>query len=196
MTKASGASKEVLLLVIGDSLSAGYGVEKTDAYPAQLESLLNQAPDLSRFKIKVLNGSESNILSSAALPRLEFYLARKKPDLLLLALGGNDGRKLTKPEKVKENLKKAIVAAQAAKVKVLIAEMKMFPNLGREYIEKFEGIYTELAAETAADLVPFFLQGVAGVKSMNQADGFHPNEAGHKKMAENLLPFIKQRLPK
>lgn len=187
-------TKQKTILIIGDSLSAGYGVAKKDAYPAHLERLLQADEDPLKVAIKVINGSESNILSSAALGRLKFYHQMSRPDLVFIALGGNDGRKMTPPKEVKANLLKAIEFAEKEKIPVLLAEMKMFPNLGKEYIESFEKIYSELAAETSAILIPFFLEGVAGLKEMNQKDGFHPNEAGHLQMAKNLLPHFKPRV--
>lgn len=176
----------IQLLVIGDSLSAGYGVKKSEAYPALLEELLKQ----KGRNVKVINGAESGAISSAALPRLKFYYKRFKPDILLLAIGGNDARAQKPATKIKENLVKALDFAKEHDLKVILAGQKIFSNYGPEYGKEFEQVYKQLAKEYKLTFIPFLLEGVGGEARLNQDDGFHPNVEGHKKIARHVLPFV------
>lgn len=178
------------ILFLGDSLTAGYGVLKNESYPSLVEQKLKEKfPEL-----KVINGAESGSLSSSLTSRLEFYLKKIKPQVVIIASGGNDGRQLTPAKVIQTNLKSAVVLAKQKKIKVVLVGMQIFPNLGKEYRESFARVYPDLAAETKVTLVPFLLEGVYGDSKLNQSDGFHPNALGHKKMAELITPYIEKLL--
>lgn len=174
------------IVVIGDSISAGYGINKDLAYPQLLENKLNSAGK----NVEVINGAESGAISAASLERLKFYIKRVKPDIVLLAIGGNDARARKPIETIKSNIEKTILFAKQNELKIILAGQKIFSNLGPEYTGKFEKIYFDLAKKHDIPLIPFLLKDVGGVKSMNIADGFHPNEAGHEKIAETVLPYF------
>lgn len=175
------------IAVVGDSLSDGYGVDPDKAYPALLERKLAQAG----FKVKVTNSSISGSTSASAVRRAEWVL-KSKPDLLIVALGANDGLRGLDPKITEKNIAAAVRAAQAKKVPTVIAGMKMPPNYGKAYTEAFESTFKNAAAATGAPLLPFLLEGVGGEKSLNQADGIHPNEKGHEKMATLVFDFLKR----
>ncbi len=180
------------LLIIGDSLSDGYGVKRDQAYPQLLENEL-QAQDVS---IEVVNAAESGSISASAHPTLEFYLKRSKPDLLLIAIGGNDARAQKPASTIKANIEKTIKLAKQNNIVVILAGMKIFSNLGKEYGAQFEGLYKELAQKHKLQFIPFLLEGVAGHKELNISDGFHPNPEGHKKIAAHVLPFVMESAKK
>lgn len=190
MTEASESNKTQTIIVVGDSISAGYGVSKDKAYPALLEKeLIKRGHD-----IKIVNGAESGALSSAALNRLKFYTQRVKPDILLLAIGGNDARAQKPVNIIESNLEKTITWAKENNLKVILAGQKIFTNFGPEYGGSFESLYKKLAKKHELIFIPFLLDGVGGVKKMNIADGFHPNEEGHQKIMQTTLPFILEAL--
>lgn len=175
------------VLFIGDSLTEGYGISKENSYPELLKKLL-----LSKHgvKIEVVNGSVSGSTTASGLSRLKWFL-RSKPEVLILALGANDGLRGIDLTSSKKNLAKIISLAKEKKMKVILAGMQMPPNYGADYTKKFRDMFTELKKEFDITLIPFLLEGVAAKKELNLSDGIHPNELGHKKMAENLLPYFR-----
>jgi acyl-CoA thioesterase-1 len=178
------------ILFLGDSITAGYGVRAQEAFPQLLNVLLqNNTP-----KVHIVNGAESGSLSSSALSKLKWYLPRIHPDLVILTLGGNDAREGRPIQEISDNLRTALQFAKDQHLQVLIGGMRIFPNLGKVYAREFAHLYKKLAEDFHVRLVPFVLQGVAGVKEMNQADGFHPNAKGHQQIAKTLLPYIKKAL--
>lgn len=174
------------LLIIGDSLTEGYGVSKEAAYPSQLEKLLVA----DGKKIKIINAGSSGSTSASLEKRLSWHL-KKKPTHLMIALGANDGLRGVEPESMRKNLSSAIQKAQGAGIKVIFAGMKMPLNYGKQYREKYEKVFTDLGKTKGVFFIPFLLKGVGGIKKLNQADGIHPNEVGHKKMAEFLFETLK-----
>jgi acyl-CoA thioesterase-1 len=180
------AAKKFKILILGDSLTEGYGVEKDDAFPARLDAELKQWQD----RFQVLNGGSSGSTSASGVRRLKWY-GKNEPDLVILALGSNDGLRGVKPEETRKNVEAAILFCREKKWPVIVAGLKMPPNYGPEYTKAFERIYPELAAKYKAPLVGFLLQGVAGEPELNQADGMHPNERGHQIIADNLFRFLK-----
>ncbi|MGB0452172.1 MAG: arylesterase [Bacteriovoracaceae bacterium] len=184
---ARGAEK-TKIVIIGDSLTAGYGISKEYSYPAMLEELLNQGSKEKKFT--VVNGGVSGSTTANSLARIKWFL-KAKPDFFILALGANDGLRGVKIESSKENLSKAIEFALNNKVPVILAGMKVPPNYGKKYQNDFEKIYTELAKKWSVPLIPFLIDGVAGEKDMNIEDGIHPNEKGHKRIAKNVLKVLK-----
>jgi acyl-CoA thioesterase-1 len=184
-----GGGAKTKILILGDSLTEGLGVEKEDAFPALLDAKLRQWKD----GFEVINGGSSGSTSASGVRRLKWY-EKAKPDIVLLALGSNDGLRGVKPEETRKNVEAAIRFCQDRKWQVILAGLKVPPNYGAEYAGAFEKIYPDLAAQYKLPIVGFLLEGVAGEPGMNQADGIHPNERGHARIAENLFRFFKPRL--
>lgn len=175
------------IVFLGDSLTEGYGVKKENSYPAIIEKKLKE----QGYKVNFTNASVSGSTSASLMSRLKWQL-KNKPDIVLIALGANDGLRGFKIDVIKKNLSEAIELARKNNIKVLLAGMQMPPNYGKTYTKKFKQIFPDLAKKYDVKLIPFLLQGVAGDKSMNQSDGIHPNEEGHKKMAQTVLPYLKE----
>lgn len=180
------AGTPVRIVILGDSLTEGYGVAKEDAYPALLDERLKKAgyPNIS-----VVNAGISGSTTASAESRLKWHL-KHKPEILMVALGANDGLRGLKIEETRKNLSALIGNAQKQGIQVLLAGMQLPPNYGKEYVSEFAKLYPSLATEYQVPLVPFLLKGVGGEKSLNLADGIHPNELGHQKMADLLQPFL------
>ncbi len=177
------------LLFLGDSLTEGYELSKEEAYPYLIEQeLKNTYP-----QIKVINGGVSGSTTASGPKRLDWYL-KTTPQILILALGANDGLRGLKLEESRNNLSQTIEKAQAKGVKVILVGMKMPKNYGPTYRKKFEDMYSELAKKYKLKLVPFLLEGVGGNPELNLADGIHPNAKGHKIMAKNILKVLKSEL--
>lgn len=188
---SSSFAADKVVLFLGDSLTAGYGVKLEESFPSVIEARLKTEGK----PLQSLNGGESGALSAQMKPRLEWYLKRiKKVDLIVLIAGGNDARQLVDPKKIEAHLKETIQLAQKNKIPVVLGGMKIFSNLGASYTGQFEKIYRNLSQLPGVTLVPFVLEGVAVQKKFNQDDGFHPNAEGHKVMAETLLPYIRRSI--
>lgn len=183
------AAAPARVVFLGDSLTDGYGVAKEDAYPALIAEKFKQAGRA----VEVVNSSISGSTSASAVSRVKWNL-KAKPDVLVLALGANDGLRGLSVKEMKKNLAEAIDLAQKNGIKVVLAGMKSLPNYGRRYGASFENVYMELAKEKRITLIPFLLEGVAGESHMNQADGVHPNEKGQHKMADVVYPFVEKAL--
>lgn len=177
------------IVFLGDSLTEGYGVKKENSYPAIIEKTLKE----QGYKINFTNASVSGSTTASLMSRLKWQL-NNKPDIILIALGANDGLRGFKIDVIQKNLSEAIELAQKNNIKVLLAGMQMPPNYGKTYTKKFKQIFPDLAKKYNVKLIPFLLKDVAGDKSMNQSDGIHPNEEGHKKMAQTVLPHLKEVL--
>lgn len=178
--------KPVKILILGDSLTEGLGVAKEDAFPRLLDSALKAW----RPGYEVINGGSSGSTSASGVRRLKWY-EKAKPDIVLLALGSNDGLRGVKPEETRKNVEAAIDFCLARKWDVMLAGLKVPPNYGAEYATAFSKVYSDLAAKRKLPIVAFLLDGVAGESAFNQADGIHPNEKGHRRIAENLFAFMK-----
>ena len=178
------------VLFLGDSLTEGYGLNKEEAYPKLVQDLI-----LKKLKkeVSIINGAVSGSTTNDALARLKWYL-RKKPTLIFIALGANDGLRGLKLEKSQKNLEQIIEFAQKSKAKVLLAGMLIPPNYGPEYSENFKKMYENLSLKYSLKTMAFLLKDVAGIKELNQEDGIHPNEEGHKIIAKNVFEFIKEEL--
>jgi acyl-CoA thioesterase-1 len=188
MGLATASDETPTLLFLGDSLTAGYGLDPEEAYPALIEDALNA----DGIEVNVINGGLSGETSAGGLRRLRWVL-RRPVELLVIALGANDSLRGLPPEDTQKNLEGMIEAAREIQpeIRILLAGMYAPPNMGAAYRERFDLIYTELAKSHAVELVPFLLEGVAGEPSLNQADGIHPNVEGQKRVAQNLLgPII------
>ncbi len=184
-------SEEKVILFFGDSLTAGYGLSKEQAFPALVEEKLNA----DGHNYTVINAGLSGETSAGGRSRIDWVL--KRPiDVLVLELGANDGLRGLPLDQTRENLQ-AIIDKTREKnpdVKIIIAGMMVPPNMGPEYSDNFRKIFPELAASNDATLIPFLLEDVAGDKSLNQPDGIHPNQEGHRIVAGNVLKVLKTLL--
>ena len=181
------ARSETKILFLGDSITAGYGIEKRHSYPSLIERKLAAAIK----ETTVINGGISGSTSASALSRLKWYQGAG-PDVLFLALGANDGLRGLSTEQLYHNLSQAIQFALDSGMRVILAGMKMPPSYGREYTQKFENVYRRLAREYSIIFMPFLLEEVGGRAELNLPDGIHPNMEGHKRIAENVFPYILQ----
>jgi len=178
------------ILFLGDSLTEGLGVSREDAFPKQVETLIQI--ELHK-NITVINGGVSGSTTSDGLARLKWYM-KKKPSIVFLALGTNDGLRGLDLEESQKNLEEIIKYVQESHAKVLLAGMLIPPNYGPEYSEQFKTMYQEIKVKYKLKSMPFLLDGVAGEKEFNQRDGIHPNEKGHKQIAKKVFEFIKEDL--
>lgn len=187
LAAAGTGGKPFTILILGDSLTEGLGVEKEDAFPALVDAKLKAwKPDCCT----VINGGSSGSTSASALRRLQWY-QKAKPDLVVLALGSNDGLRGVKPAETRKNVDAAIRFCRDRHWEVALAGLKVPPNYGPEYAAAFARIYPELASLYKAPFLPFLLSGVAGEPGLNQADGIHPNEKGHRVLADSVFAFLK-----
>ncbi|MBK5296832.1 MAG: arylesterase [Vicinamibacteria bacterium] len=169
------------IVCLGDSLTAGYGVSSDEAYPAQLAARLRAAG----FDYEVANAGVSGDTSAGGLRRLDWSMVGDV-QVLVVALGANDGLRGLPPKDLRANLARIIETAQARHVRVVLAGMEAPPNFGATYTRDFRAVYRDLAQTYDVTLVPFFLEGVAGVPSLNQADGIHPTAEGQRIVAATI----------
>lgn len=185
----SANAKDQIVVIIGDSLTAGYGIEKSKAYPALLETQFKkQFPQL-----QIKNAGVSGATSASAIKRLKWML-KLKPEVMILALGANDGLRGFPAKTTYTNLEQAILLAQKNNIKVILAGMQAPPNYGEKYTKEFAKVFVDLSKKHQIQLIPFLLKDVAGEKKYNQEDGIHPNEEGHQKMASTIEPYLKKYL--
>lgn len=179
------------IVVLGDSISAGYGIEVQQGWVALLQKKL--ADQHSPYVIS--NESISGDTSAGGLARIDQVLKKHKPAIVLLELGGNDGLRGLSPQEMKNNLAEMVRRSQKSGAKVLLLAMKIPPNYGKRYIEMFYEIYPKLSAELKIPYVPFILEDVALKPELMQADGVHPNAQGQPAIAEkvwkHLQPLLK-----
>ena len=178
------------VLFLGDSLTAGLGVEPEEAYPHLLGTMLTRD---GHADVRVINGGISGSTSASAPARLRWY-ARVKPDILFLALGANDGLRGLSVNELEQNLEAVIAQAKDQGMRVLLAGMELPPNYGEGYTAEFRQVYRDLAARHGLPLLPFLLEGVGGVAELNQADAIHPNAEGHRRIAAHVYPFLRDQL--
>lgn len=183
------------ILILGDSLTEGYGVSAQQAFPSLLEKKLNDefSSDKNR-SYEIINAGISGSTSSGGVSRIE-WLLKSKPDFVILALGGNDGLRGVPVEETKNNLEKIILAAKSKDIPTLLAGMKMPPNYGIEYTREFSKQFEDLANQENVPLIPFLLEGVGGNPAMNLPDRIHPNPAGHQKIAQTVYQNLINHLP-
>ncbi|MDP2314478.1 MAG: arylesterase, partial [Pseudomonadota bacterium] len=173
------------VVFLGDSLTAGMGLPVDQAFPARLGESLGARG----LPAQVVNAGVSGDTSAGGLRRLDWILGQK-PDILVLGLGANDMLRGLPAADCAANLRAIVEKARAAGADVLLLGMKANPTLGPEYVAAFDSIYPALAADLGVGLVPFFLEGVAGVQGLNQADGLHPTAEGQDRVAELILPAL------
>ena len=186
------SNKPKTILFFGDSLTAGYGISTEEAFPALFEKELKA----KNVNCTVINGGLSGETSAGGLSRIDWML-RQPIDVFVLELGANDGLRGLPPEQTEKNLQAIIdkVKKKNPTVKIVLAGMMVPPNMGKDYSDKFKTIYPRLAKKNQATLIPFLLEGVAGIEKLNQADGIHPTAEGHKMVAKHIgnyiLPLVK-----
>ena len=178
------------ILVVGDSLSAGYGLAQGQSWPALLERRLRA----ERLDYSVVNASISGDTTAGGRSRLGTALDRAKPDIVIIALGGNDGLRGLPVAALRDNLEAMLDAAQARKARVVLAGMRLPPNYGPDYIRAFERSYAELARRHKAALVPFLLEGVAERRELFQPDNIHPVAAAQPIILDNVWKSLRPLL--
>jgi acyl-CoA thioesterase I len=183
-------SQPPVLLVVGDSLSASYGLYMDEGWVALLDARLAEIGRPHR----VVNASISGETSAGGLARLPRALQRHQPSLVILQLGGNDGLRGTKVDTLRENLAAMIEASHAAGSGVILTGIKIPRNYREEYYEAFEAVYPSLAQEYEVPLVDFLLEGVALDPLLMQADGIHPTAEAQPRLLENVWPAVEQAL--
>ncbi|MBD9416605.1 arylesterase [Pseudomonas sp. PDM16] len=178
------------VLVVGDSISAGLGLDTRQGWVALLQNRLEEGG----FEHQVVNASISGDTSSGGLARLPALLSQHQPQLVIIELGGNDGLRGQPPAQLQQNLARMVDASKASGAGVLLLGMRLPPNYGQRYIQSFAQVFADVAADKQVPLVPFLLEGVGGVPGMMQADGIHPAVAGQPKMLENVWPTLEPLL--
>lgn len=174
------------ILVLGDSLSAGYGLDAGSGWVALLQRRLQD----EGFPHKVANASVSGDTTSGGLARLPAALDRNRPQIVLIELGGNDGLRALPLKQMRANLEKLVDLSLAAKARVLLFEMRIPPNYGPAYTEGFTRSFGEVAESRKVGLVPFFLLPIVGAPGSFQDDGIHPSAASQPKMLETVWPSL------
>jgi acyl-CoA thioesterase-1 len=186
---AAGAADERVIVILGDSLTAGLGVAPDEAYPARLQARLTR----EGYPYRVVNAGVSGDTTAGGLRRLPWVL-QQRPDIVIVALGANDGLRGLSVEAMRANLREIVRQARAAGARVLLAGMRLPPNYGNGYVREFEAVFPAVARQQHVALVPFLLDGVAANPALNQADGIHPNPAGQRAIADHLWPQLRRLL--
>src|SRR5688572_13207427 len=187
----ASASKTKTILFFGNSITAGYGVDPSEAFPALIQNKM----DSLKLNYKVINAGVSGETSAGGNGRVDWIL-RQPVDIFVLELGGNDGLRGIPLTETKKNLQSIIdkVKAKYPEAKLVLAGMQIPPNMGVDYTTEFRNIYPELAEKNGATLIPFLLEGVGGELKLNQQDGIHPTAEGHHIVAENVWGVLRDVL--
>ncbi len=188
---ASPLAAKPVILSVGDSLTFGLGVPADKTWPALLEAKLKSD---GHPGVKVINAGSSGATTAFGVSTLKFHLKRGKPDLIIYALGANDGLRGIDPATTHKNLSAAMEMIQAQGVKVLLLGMKAPPNYGEKFPKDFESSFTKVQDKYKPAFIPFFLEGVAGKTEFNQADGTNPNETCYKQVLNLIYPKVKELL--
>ncbi len=186
---ADRSGEPLRILVLGDSLTAGYGLAAQDAFPAQLE----QALRADGHNVTVINAGVSGDTAAGGLARLDWALA-DRPQIVIVELGANDALRGLPPEQTRQNIEAIITRLQQERILVLLTGMRSPRNFGFNHYNKFDRIFPELAEQYEVALYPFFLEGVATKRRYNQSDGLHPNPDGVKVIVQGILPIVEQLL--
>jgi acyl-CoA thioesterase I len=176
-----------IILFLGDSITAGFGLDPAEAFPA----LIQKKIEARRWPFQAVNAGQSGDTSAGGLGRID-WLLKNRIDVLVLELGANDGLRGLPVETTRKNLQ-AIIERTRQKypeAKVILAGMKVPPNMGGDYGRKFEAVFADLAKKNNAPLVPFILEGVGGVRELNLADGIHPTAKGQERVAANVWKVL------
>ncbi|MCW9034507.1 MAG: arylesterase [Alphaproteobacteria bacterium] len=191
LTFPAFAEGEIKILALGDSLTAGYGLEKQYSFTTQLENALKD----KGHNVRIINGGVSGDTSAGGLSRLTWAMA-DKPDGVIIELGANDGLRGLDPAQTRLNLNAIINIIKNDGIPILLTGMLAPPNLGKEYSTEFNSIYSDLAQQNDISLYPFFLEGVAADSELNQADGIHPTAEGVAIIVKKILPYVEGLLQK
>jgi len=182
---------ERVIVALGDSLTAGLGVAQEEAYPALLQARLRR----EGLAYRVVNAGVSGDTSAGGRRRVDWVL-RSKPELVIVALGANDGLRGLPVDDLRENLEAIVKRLQAAGVRVLLVGMRVPPNYGDAYARAFAAVFPTVARRTGVPLAPFLLDGVAANPRLNQPDGVHPTADGQRVIADKLWPYLRPLLAK
>jgi acyl-CoA thioesterase-1 len=185
----TAATEKPRVVVLGDSLTAGLGLDPNDAYPAVLQRMLHD----HGYVFDVVNAGVSGDTSADGLRRVNWALDGNV-QVLVLALGANDGLRGLPPAQMKENLQRIITQARQRGIAVLLAGMEAPPNFGERYTNEFRAVYRDLANTNQLPFVPFLLEGVAAVPGLNQADGVHPTARGAAMVAATIWPTLEKMI--
>jgi acyl-CoA thioesterase-1 len=177
-----------LVVFLGDSLTAGLGLDENQAYPALIENQLKA----EGTPVRVINAGVSGDTTAGGLSRLN-WLLNQHPDVVIVGLGANDGLRALPITEVDTNLRQIIRRSQAAGARVLLLGMRIPPNYG-PYADQFAALYPKIAKDLNVPLVPFLLEGVGGIRSLNQSDGIHPTAKGQEILARNVRPYLEKLL--
>jgi len=188
--KAARASGAPRIIFLGDSLTAGLGLDIERTFPA----LIQKRIDAAGYQYEIINAGVSGDTSAGGLRRLEWALGEGKPEILVVALGGNDGLRGLPIEQLESNLAQIIEQGQKRGLAVILAGMEAPPNFGADYTARFRAVYRTLADRYHVRLIPFLLDGVAGQAALNQADGIHPNARGAEKVADLVWRALEPEL--
>lgn len=186
-SEAALATKTFVFL--GDSLTEGYGVAQSAAFP----QLIQEKVKKDKLDWKIISSGSSGSTSASTLSRLK-WVSKEKPDYVFILMGSNDGLRGLKVEETEKNLEAAIEWAQQNKITIILDQLNVPPNYGPDYFKKFAAIYPRLAKKYKIELAPFLLDGVFGESNLNQADGIHPNEKGHQIIADRMYDYLKKFL--
>ena len=186
---AGEARGEGVVVALGDSLTAGLGVAADEAFPARLQARLRA----EGYDYRVVNAGVSGDTTAGGLRRVDWAL-RAHPDVVIVALGANDGLRGQSPPAIRANLEEIVARLQAAGVRVLLVGMRLPPNYGAEYTKEFEAVFPAVARRAKITLMSFLLDGVAADPRLNQADGIHPTAAGQQMIADRLWPYLRSLL--
>ncbi|MEN0088121.1 MAG: arylesterase [Pseudomonadota bacterium] len=176
----------VRVVALGDSLTAGYGLATNEAFPVQLEAALREVG----IPATVENAGVSGDTTTGGLARLDWSLGAENPELVIVALGGNDFLRGIPVERTRQNMEQLAETLESREVPTLVAGMLAPPSMGAEYEAAFNAIYPDIAENTGAFLYPFFLEGVAFERDLNQPDGIHPTAEGIAVMVELIMPSV------
>jgi len=188
--QVSQADDPPVILILGDSLSAGFGMNVEDSWVHLLEIRLQERG----HSYRILNSSISGDTTQGGLARLPRLLDRYQPEIVIIELGGNDGLRGINPDITRNNMTLMIQQSQQNGASVLLAGIKLPPNYGTAYLEQFESMYADLANEYGTLLVPFFMDGVVFTPGLLQADGIHPNEKGQPVLLDNVWQVLEPAL--
>ncbi len=184
---APASEREPVVVFLGDSLTAGLGVDEDEAYPALIEERL--AAD--GHPARVVNAGVSGDTSAGGVARLDWILSQH-PDVVVVGLGANDGLRGLPLEATETNLREIVHRVRGDGAQVILLGMKIPPSYGPDYSGRFEAMYPEIARDLHVPLVPFLLAGVAARPALNQADRIHPNARGHEKLAKTVYPYVEE----
>ena len=192
MTAAGHAAEPPTVLVFGDSLSAGFGIDVDQSWTALLQARLKD----QGYEHRVVNASISGDTTESGAARIGGAISTFAPELIILELGGNDGLRGFPPQRMRDNLESIIRQAKDSGAAVVMLGIKIPPNYGQRYIENFDAVFRDVAEDLDVPWIEFFMEGVALTEELMQADGIHPNSAAQPILLDNAWPIINEALAK